>query len=299
MSCAKLAVIGDVHSRWTDFDIRYFNASDYDALLFTGDLPRVVGGIREAHALAGLHKPAIVVPGNHDGVTLHQFLAELKHWPGVCERGASGQIMRMDDYRKALGAVQLGGYSLHALELGGRRFDCLVGRPHSMGGNRLYFAPYLRDRFGVCSLAESTALLKRLVDDAAENLIFLAHNGPAGLGTEADAPWGCDFRPEAGDFGDQDWREAIDYARRQGKRVWAVIGGHMHHHLKRSKRWRRWTVELEGVRYVNAARVPRIFKHEGAVWHHHVEIIFSDAGVRCAEIQVAPETGMVKRLPVE
>lgn len=297
MSCAKLAVIGDVHSWWTDFDVHFFNASDYDALLFTGDLPRIVGGVRDARALSGLTKPAIVAPGNHDGATVQQFLGELKNWPALCEFGASGQATRMAEYRNALGPVQLGGYSRHPLILGERRVDCLVGRPHSMGGDRLYFRPYLRDHFGVDSLEQSAVRLRRLVDESGDDLIFLAHNGPSGLGDQADSLWGCDFRPEAGDFGDTDWREAIEYARQSGKRVWAVIGGHMHHHLKRRKLWRQWTLEQSGIRYVNAARVPRIFKRDGQVWHHHVGLTLSEHSVEVSEVRVNPETGDIQHLP--
>ena len=34
----KLAIIGDVHHAWNEVDTAFFNASDYDALLFVGDI---------------------------------------------------------------------------------------------------------------------------------------------------------------------------------------------------------------------------------------------------------------------
>lgn len=299
MSHSQLALIGDVHAYWTDFDLQYFNHSNYDALLFTGDLPRFVGGKKDARALSGLSKPTILVPGNHDGSTLQQFSAELKNWEGLCERTARGQVNRMQAYEQALGPVQLGGYSLHSLTLGNRQVDVLVGRPHSMGGDRLYFAPYLRERFGIENLEQSEQRLKELVDKAADELLFLAHNGPAGLGEQPDSIWGCDFNPELGDFGDTDWRAAIDYACSQGKRVWAVVGGHMHHHVKRQGGERCWHVEQAGVHYLNAARVPRIFKHEGGLRHHHLCLTLSEERVDCQAVWVSPDGHREIRQPYQ
>ena len=34
----KLAVIGDVHLHFNQFDVDYFNTSNYDLILFVGDL---------------------------------------------------------------------------------------------------------------------------------------------------------------------------------------------------------------------------------------------------------------------
>ena len=34
----KLAVIGDVHHAFNEVDTAYFNASDHEAVLFTGDI---------------------------------------------------------------------------------------------------------------------------------------------------------------------------------------------------------------------------------------------------------------------
>ena len=33
----KIAIIGDVHGFWNERDTEYFNSSDYDYILFTGD----------------------------------------------------------------------------------------------------------------------------------------------------------------------------------------------------------------------------------------------------------------------
>ena len=75
----KLAVLGDIHLRFDAFDVRYFNASGYDALLITGDLPgmRHERAYEVAERLAGLTLPAFMIAGNHDATTLPQLLADI------------------------------------------------------------------------------------------------------------------------------------------------------------------------------------------------------------------------------
>ena len=122
----------------------------------------------------------------------------------------------------------------------------------------------LAEGFGVVvadlSFISTTGLLPLMAGFLAEDgdLLVLSHNGPAGLGDRADSIWGCDFREEEGDWGDPDLTQAIDHARAQGKRVLAVIGGHMHLRTKQGVE-RPWRTERDGTLYLNAARVPRIF----------------------------------------
>ena len=164
-----------------------------------------------------------------------------------------------------------------------------MARPHSMGGDELHFARHLSDRFGVHSMDESAELLCRMVDESSANqLLFLAHNGPSGLGTGRADIWGCDFRPAEGDQGDRDLQEAVAHARRRGKRVLAVLAGHMHRRL-RGGGARRWQLTREGTLYVNAAVVPRfrlVRREQGAkrVERHHVELrIYADGSLQARD----------------
>ncbi len=126
--------------------------------------------------------------------------------------------------------------------------------------------------------------LKRCVDESeARRVIFLAHHGPTGLGERRADLWGCDFRKEEGDFGDADLRVAIDYARVRGKRVLAVVAGHMHHRL-RGGGMRKWCETREEVLYVNAARVPRIFEDRDGLIHHHVDLVIEEDRAYAVEI---------------
>ncbi|MBL4867690.1 MAG: metallophosphoesterase [Pseudomonadales bacterium] len=286
---SKIAIIGDVHSFWNDFDIQYFNNSDYDYLLFTGDLPRFFGGVSDAKKLAALSKPAFVIPGNHDGSNVKQFVAELRNKTFLSQIFSRGQGAMMQSFNDALGKVTLTGFSAHPLPLFDPDVGLIAARPHSMGGNRLYFQPYLKRQFQVSSIDESTKRLKQLVDQSPRHIIFLAHNGPRGLGNNATDIWGCDFNPSYGDFGDEDLQAAVEYAEQQGKRVLAVIAGHMHQRVKKTRLRRQWFVLENDTAYINAAHVPRIFNKEDKKWHHHISLQWENEILSVSEILLTPQ----------
>ena len=279
----KLAVIGDVHHAFNEVDTAYFNASDHDALLFTGDIYNysMQRGLRAAAELAELEKPALLIPGNHDAIHPAQLAAEITRRTSLIRLASLGHGRRVQDLREAVGGVQVGGYTVHRLKEG---LDVITARPHSMGGSSMSFAPHLADAYGVQTLEDSVAKLKRCVDESdAASVIFLAHNGPTGLGEKRNDLWGCDFRRDEGDFGDSDLRLAIDYALRRRKRVLAVIAGHMHHRIRGGGR-RKWYERRDGVLYVNAARVPRIFEERGGIFHHHVDLIIEGDSADAVEV---------------
>lgn len=279
----KLAVIGDVHHAWDDDDTAYFNASDHDAILFVGDLYNfsIQRGLAAATELAKLQKPALLVPGNHDAIHPALLAAEITGRQSLIKLASYGTRQRVRELREAVGGVEVGGYSVHRLQ---DDLDVIVARPHSMGGSSISFAPHLADAYGVTNHEESVRKLKQCVDDSsAERVLFLAHNGPKGLGEGRQDLWGCDFRREQGDFGDNDLREAIDYACEGGKRVLAVVAGHMHHKL-RGGGVRAWSEERAGILYVNAARVPRIFEERGSTYHHHIDLLVEHDGAEAVEV---------------
>jgi uncharacterized protein (TIGR04168 family) len=279
----KLAVIGDIHLAWTEADTAYFNESDHDAILFVGDIYNysLQRGLRAAAELASLDKPALLVPGNHDAVHPAQLAAEITRRQSLIRITSWGHTQRVQELREVVGGVQVGGYSVHHL---GEGVDVIVGRPHSMGGSSLSFQPHLIEAYGVHTLEESIERLKTCVDDSsASTVLFLAHNGPTGLGERRNDIWGCDFRREEGDFGDSDLRVAIDYARERGKRVLAVIAGHMHHRIRGGGQ-RSWYERRDDILYVNAARVPRIFEERGALYHHHVDLLIEDGSAEAIEV---------------
>ena len=152
---------------------------------------------------------------------------------------------RVDALAQALGPVRLAGYSRH--DLAG--LTVIAARPHAMDGRWLSFSRYLAARFGISQLDESRQRLCRLVDGAPPDraIVFLGHNGPAGLGHRG--PWGLGRR----DVGDPDLAAAVLHALASGRRVAAVVAGHVHHRDGESAR--RWWARRDGVLYVNPARV--------------------------------------------
>lgn len=284
----RLAIVGDVHGCWDQTDTDYFNRKKYHALLCTGDLPPLIGSLPTARRLAKLQLPAYMIPGNHDATTALQFLSELKHLPRLASLFSLGHERREARLQQALGPVKLVGYSLDILNLGKKSIGLIGGRPYSMGGDRLYFSTYLKRRHGITSFEDSARKLCALVDQAPQDIIFLSHNGPAGLGSARDDIWGCDFRGSGGDFGDPDLRTAIDHATTHGKRVHAVVAGHMHHRLKGGDGGERhsWQVQEKGVLYINAARVPRIRYHADGQPHHHIALTLDHEGTHANAVWI-------------
>lgn len=280
----QIGIIGDVHRQFDAHDVTQFNQSDYDLLLCTGDLANLwqYEAVAPARQLAQLQKPTLIIPGNHDTLTLPQLVAEIKPWPRLRRWLAWGQGRRLRQWQRALGPVQVGGYSVHPVP-GVEDLAVVVGRPFAMGGSVLHCQPQLQRQFGISTMAESAARLCQLVEQTAQQrLIFLAHNGPTGLGSTRESIWGNDFDPQQGDFGDSDLCEAIDFARQRGKTVLAVVAGHMHHHIKREGN-RAWHLVQDGIHFVNAARVPRIFAKNGRIHHHHICLTILDDDVTVTE----------------
>lgn len=285
----KIAIVGDIHLAFSDDDLAYFNSSAYDLILFVGDLsnywPRQT--FRIATRISRLRKPSLLIPGNHDTVDLFQLISEVKGWRAAAWLFGLGQGAKHRTLQRRLGTAQLGGYSLHPYAFVGCRFDVIAARPFSMGGRELGCAAYLKRRYGVASMQESAALLKQCVDQSdADQLIFLAHNGPFGLGDKRHDIWGCDFAKDESDYGDSDLTEAIGYAAQSGKQVLAVIGGHMHHSLKGGGQRQRHLAR-DGIHYLNAARVPRIFQRDGETCRHHVALSIDDRTVAVEEVLVS------------
>lgn len=280
----RMGIVGDLHTHWDETDVRQIAAREYDLLFFTGDLG---GGtsdscIRMARLIARLRQRALVMPGNNDTVDIERLAVELNHQQGLNEILAiTGQ--------SAAGTVSLCGYSHHRIAVQGRQISLIAARPHSMGGPELTFPDYMAQTYGINSLAESESRLRDLVDSAADEIIFLAHNGPVGLGGEPADIWGCDFKPGGGDWGDTDLAAVVDYARAQGRAVLAVIAGHMHLRTKQGEE-RPWQRHHEDVVYVNAARVPRIYSTGDDVVRHHVELRITATGLEFVEV-LLPQPG--------
>jgi uncharacterized protein (TIGR04168 family) len=281
-----VAVIGDLHSAWEVEDIGYFQRGDYPLILVTGDLGHsgTSDGRRIARSLAQLAPQVLVMPGNNDAADYPHILAELTYRRARADLLLDA-VAEGHSIPPSREAAQLCGYSLHAAELNGFAFTVVAGRPFSMGGPELSFAEALARLHDVHSLRDSTERLCALVDaSTTDHLVFFAHNGPTGLGAEPEDIWGRDFHHDAGDWGDPDLRVAIEHARQRGKRVLAVVAGHMHWVTsEKAHVSRRWQLQRDGILYLNAARVPRVFTHEGRTVRHHVNLELGPNGASAQE----------------
>jgi uncharacterized protein (TIGR04168 family) len=281
-----VAVIGDLHSAWEVEDIGYFHRGDYPLLLVTGDLGHAgtKDGRRIARSFAQLAPQVLVMPGNNDAEDYPHIHAELTYRRARADL-LPDAVAEGHSIPPSPESAQLCGYSSHPVELNGFAFTVLAGRPFSMGGPELAFPQPLGRVHGVHSMRESSERLCSLVDQvASEHVVFLAHNGPTGLGALPEDIWGRDFHPDAGDWGDPDLRVAIDYAVQRGKVVLAVVAGHMHWAVSgRGDVGRRWWLQRDGVLYVNAARVPRVFTQDGRTVRHHVHLELRPGGATAEE----------------
>jgi len=286
---ATIGVIGDVHLFWDEADLAFFNGAGYDLLLFVGDLKGYtqMKSHRVTDSLQKLRVPAMCIPGNHDGLHALQLGAEITPRAHRFRNAfCVGQERRCRNLDRALGDVELVAYCRRRLTLAGVPLNGVVGRPHSIGGGRLACLRYLTKRYGIDSMDASAARLKSLVDacDAAP-ILFLAHNGPSGLGEQASSIWGCDFRKKEEDWGDRDLEEGVQHATRSGRTVLAAVAGHMHRRTKSGK-LRPGQIEKGGVLYVNAAEVPRHRKIHGRKRRHHVRLEVTQSRARAEDVWV-------------
>lgn len=286
---ATIGVVGDVHLFWDTEDVAFFNRSDYDMVLFVGDLAAYtqVRGLRVARSLRKLRIPAMFIAGNHDGVHAFQLGSEIAPRAHRLRNAfCQGQEWRCRNLDRALGDVKLVAYSRHKVELSGVAFNIVVCRPHSIGGRRVACMRYLAEKYGVDSMDASSARLKALVDQCDDApIVFLAHNGPSGLGDRADSIWGCDFRKREEDWGDRDLEEAVQHAKGAGRAVLATVAGHMHRRTKSGKH-RPGQVEKDGTLYVNAAEVPRHRIKHGTMKRHHVRLTLTETRAKAEDIWV-------------
>ena len=150
-------MIGDLHGSWDDWDVAYFNDSDYDLLVFTGDLGSGTGaaGVRVARSIARLAKRALVIPGNNDVQFQPAIAAEFAHQRGLIELLATGPKARSRVLGHSSGEVELCGFSVHPLSLGERTLSLIAGRPNSLGGPELAFSEHLERNHGISDIDAS------------------------------------------------------------------------------------------------------------------------------------------------
>ena len=266
----EIAVIGDVHGQWELEDEIALKHLGVDLVLFVGDFGNEA--VEVVRAIAAVDLPKAAVFGNHDAwYTATDWGRKRCPYDRTQEDRVQQQIDLFGEAHVGYGSLDFPDLDL-----------TVVGtRPFSWGGPEWKYKDFYRERFGVNSFEESTDLMVKALENAVhENVIFLGHNGPAGLGDAPEDPVGRDWKPMGGDFGDPDFTDAIIQSRKLGKKIPLVAFGHMHHKLRHTEEKLRKCVDMdaEGTLYLNAASVPRIIETEGKK-RRNFSIVSMEAGV--------------------
>lgn len=248
----KIAVVGDIHDQWEDDDELALKSLGVDLVLFVGDFGNE--SVEVVRAIASIDIPKAVVMGNHDAwYTATEWGRKKCPYDRTKEDWVQEQL-------DLLGETHVG-YS--KLDFPDFNLTVVGGRPFSWGGPEWKFADICQEKYDISDFEESAARIFAEVRDAyCDNIIFLGHNGPSGLGDRAEDPCGKDWYPIGGDFGDPDLAEAISRTLTTKKNISLVTFGHMHHTLRHTKDKIRRRVfrSPEGIIYLNAASVPRIIE---------------------------------------
>ncbi len=250
-----IAVVGDIHDQWEEADNLALQALGVDLVLFVGDFGNE--SVSVVHCLTQLPIPIAAIAGNHDA---WYSASTWGHKQCPYDRTQEDRVQQQLDL---LGEAHVG-YAQRDFS----QFNLSVvgARPFSWGGPEWKNKEFLRDRYNVTNFTESTAkIVASAQRSACDTLIFLGHNGPAGLGEQPEDICGRDWQPLGGDHGDPDLSEAIAQVRVAGKLIPLVTFGHMHHRLRHTQSRLRTPVKVDalGTVYLNAASVPRIRQHDG------------------------------------
>lgn len=266
----KIAVIGDVHDLWAAEDALALQALAVDLALFVGDFGNEA--VEVVRAIAALDLPIAVAFGNHDA----WYTATpwgVKQCP--YDRTQEDRVQQQLDL---VGEAHVGYRWRDFTQFG---FSVVGGRPFSWGGPDWKNGKFYQERFGITNFAASAERMIAATQSAQFNtVLFLGHNGPTGLGDQAEDPCGKDWYPLGGDHGDPDLDRAIAAAKAAGKQVPLVTFGHMHHSLRHTKERLRTAMvqDHDGTIYLNAASVPRVIQTpEG--WRRNFSLVTLEQGV--------------------
>ncbi|AMW27349.1 TIGR04168 family protein [Arthrospira platensis] len=268
----KIALIGDIHDQWEPEDEIALKQLGVDLALFVGDFGNEA--LEVVKAIAQLDLPKAVVFGNHDA---WYSMTEWGRQKCPYDRTREDRVQTQIDL---LGPAHVGYGKRDFPELG---LTVVGTRPFSWGGPQWTNQEFYQTRFGVNSNQESSDRILAQVKNAAyDQIIFLGHNGPSGLGDTPESPCGKDWKPIGGDYGDPDFAEAITQTRNYGKTIPLVGFGHMHHTLRHTKAYLRKSLAVDEHQtiYLNAASVPRIQGTGSDKYRHFAIAILKQGQIR-------------------
>ncbi|RAL43480.1 hypothetical protein DM860_012621 [Cuscuta australis] len=242
----RIVVVGDIHDYWEhEHDLKALRCLNPDIVLFTGDFGNENVELLRGIA-AGVDIPKAAILGNHDSWSTSKFTSKIK----------DGVQLQLESF----GEQHVGYNRLHFPAF---KLSVVGGRPFSCGGDQLFRKKLLTKRYGVHNMEESAQKIHQAALDIPEehSIVVLAHNGPAGLGSNQDDICGKDWDNEGGDHGDRDLAQAISLIKETNKNpIPLVVFGHMRKQLENGCCRKMLAIGGDKTVYLNAAIVPRV-KH--------------------------------------
>ncbi|CAI9098912.1 OLC1v1035644C1 [Oldenlandia corymbosa var. corymbosa] len=244
----RIAVVGDVHDDWSlEEDTKALQLLKPDLVLFTGDFGNE--NVELVRSVADVDIAKAVILGNHDAWSTQKFSASEKDPVQL-------QLECLGDEHVGYGHIDFPAVKL----------TVVGGRPFSHGGPRLHQRRLLKARYNVSGMDESAKRIYQVALKTPEehSVILLAHNGPTGLGSDANDICGKDWVYGAGDYGDPDLAAAISQLKETTNlSIPLVVFGHMHKRLADGIGLRKMIVVGDNdTVYLNGAIVPRV-KRQG------------------------------------
>ncbi|CAI9783076.1 unnamed protein product [Fraxinus pennsylvanica] len=167
------------------------------------------------------------------------------------------------------------------------KLSIVGGRPFSCGGEQLFRKELLTARYGIHDMNESakTIYQSALRTPEDHSVVFLAHNGPTGLGSNVDDICGRNWVIGGGDHGDPDLANAICQLKETTKlSIPLVVFGHMHKQLAYGNGLRKMIVVRDNnTVYLNGAIVPRVKRLGNEPGEYARSSIFSETSVETSE----------------
>lgn len=214
-----------------------------DLVLFTGDFGNE--NVELVRSIADLSLRKAVILGNHDSWNTQQFSQKMKD--------------PIQLQLECLGEEHVG---YRRLDFDMLKLSVVGGRPFSCGGKQLFRKRLLSARYGVRNMDESAKRIYEAAIGTPEDhlIVNLAHNGPAGLGSNHDDICGKDWVfGGGGDHGDPDLAEALHQLKETTKLlIPLVVFGHMHEELAYGGLRKMIVAGEDNTIYLNGAIVPRV-----------------------------------------
>ncbi len=172
----KIAVVGDIHDLWNEYDLQALEFLKIDLVLFVGDFGNE--SLNIVKNIAQISIPKVAILGNHDA----WFTAT--SWGRNKAPYDHSVEDRVQEQLDLLGASHVG---YGHLDFPQWEISIVGVRPFSWGGAKWRCAQFYQQRYGINNFEESTAKIMASVEKTKyDNLFFIGHNGPFGLGANPE-----------------------------------------------------------------------------------------------------------------